>query len=412
MDIRPLPYIDIQHDALSVFDDVEQGVVGSEDIWVSGYKAGSSSVHGRARVVPREGGGTEIRARDGVEIKRLSKTHFEVSIPALHLDRIPVKFPRAVIHPPYTKASKLSPPLQVNSIALSPNGSHLLVGGPDGYCGVIPVGPGANAQDMIQFKGHVGDVLDVHWFPSGEVCLTTGSDLSIRIWGSKDGINPRTLTGHSRAVTSLYIVGVGKQILSGSKDGTVRLWEVGASTQLKRWNLDHIRPVEAVLVIEDDHGKAVLGAQEEERLVLVLTQVGMEIWNWSTPSSGSPRQSLEWQLGSNLVCGAYCPSLGILVTGHTNGVIAVRRLETLDKPTLFRRNESPVYSLAFKDTALYAGTAAGLPCRLEVSLKEGDQISLEVKEEFAGWEAVGVESWTIGQDSMWCAGGEGGIRRY
>jgi hypothetical protein len=54
MSIRALPYVDIQvgyilveiamstdectfqHDALSVFDDVEQGTVHHEDIWVSG----------------------------------------------------------------------------------------------------------------------------------------------------------------------------------------------------------------------------------------------------------------------------------------------------------------------------------------------------------------------------------------
>ena len=102
---------------------------------------------------------------------------------------IPVRFPRATIHPPYIKANNLSvgvlvshsrkwrhvdplpdqPPLQVNSIALSPTSSHLFVGGPDGYCGVIPVGPGARTEDMIRFKGHVGDVLDVQWFPSGQV---------------------------------------------------------------------------------------------------------------------------------------------------------------------------------------------------------------------------------------------------
>jgi hypothetical protein len=33
--IRTLPYIDIQHDAQAVFDDVEQGIVVREDIWVS-----------------------------------------------------------------------------------------------------------------------------------------------------------------------------------------------------------------------------------------------------------------------------------------------------------------------------------------------------------------------------------------
>lgn len=52
MEIQSLPYVDIQvrmttqrgvmvwltmkHDALAVFDDVEQGVVSKEDVWISG----------------------------------------------------------------------------------------------------------------------------------------------------------------------------------------------------------------------------------------------------------------------------------------------------------------------------------------------------------------------------------------
>ena len=245
------------------------------------------------------------------------------------------------------------------------------------------------------------------------MCLTASSDLSIRIWASKDGVNPRTLLGHSRAVTSLYIVGVGKEVLSSSKDGTIRLWEVGSSKQLKRWNLDRIRPVEALIVVRDESGRRALGAETEERLVLVLTQVGMEIWDWSTPSSpkGSPRKTLEWGLGSNLVCAAYSSGLGLLATGHANGIIALRRMDALEDSKSFRRNESPIYSLDFRGKDLYSGTAAGLPCRLEVSLGEG--IEVKVKEEYAGWEAVGVETWAVGQDgSVWCGGGEGGIRRY
>jgi proteasomal ATPase-associated factor 1 len=43
--------------------------------------------------------------------------------------------------------------------------------------------------------------------------------------------------------------------------------------------------------------------------------------------------------------------------------------------------------------------------------KGGYRVS--TKEEYAGWEAVSVETWTRGLDgSVWCAGGEGGIRRY
>jgi hypothetical protein len=57
MEVEALAYVDIQvstrlplrrplipqHDALTVIDDVEQGVVGHEDIWVSGVSPPSSA---------------------------------------------------------------------------------------------------------------------------------------------------------------------------------------------------------------------------------------------------------------------------------------------------------------------------------------------------------------------------------
>lgn len=38
----------------------------------------------------------------------------------------------------------------------------------------------------------------------------------------------RTLQSHIRPATSLVILGRGRQVLSGSKDGTVKLWNVGS----------------------------------------------------------------------------------------------------------------------------------------------------------------------------------------
>lgn len=38
-EVENLSYADIQHDAVDVFDDVEQAVVMKEDIWISGVRA-------------------------------------------------------------------------------------------------------------------------------------------------------------------------------------------------------------------------------------------------------------------------------------------------------------------------------------------------------------------------------------
>ena len=49
----------------------------------------------------------------------------------------------------------------------------MVIGGPDGYCLILPTTPDARVDHgKVELKGHVGDVLDVQWFPSGVVCVT------------------------------------------------------------------------------------------------------------------------------------------------------------------------------------------------------------------------------------------------
>lgn len=57
-------------------------------------------------------------------------------------------------------------------IDVSPDGSQIAYGGPDGYCYVQDLADSQTGQPRakpLKLKGHVGDVLDVKWFPSGEV---------------------------------------------------------------------------------------------------------------------------------------------------------------------------------------------------------------------------------------------------
>lgn len=262
----------------------------------------------------------------------------------------------------------------------------------------------------------------------------------------KDGINPRTLKGHTRAVTSLGIIGIGKEVVSASLDGTIRVWQVSTGKEIRKMEMEKRRGVQELILVTDPSGLMALGTNsddtsEGEVVLLAATQGGMEIWRYTT---GERVGRVEWGWESNLVSIDYSPTLGIIVTGHTDGTIAVRRIGDLSKVALFRRNEASVYSVTFDGGDLLVGTASGLPARLRVEMDsaaalissgnhgdsaedtegtqgaqqvEGDEkeakgIRISVKEEYAGWEAVGVECWTTSKDGVWCAGGEGGVRRY
>jgi hypothetical protein len=65
------------------------------------------------------------------------------------------------------------PPLHVNSLAYGSGKNLLAVAGPDGFLCVMPARMEGKADPKV-FEGHVGDVLDVKFFPSGEVSTSPG----------------------------------------------------------------------------------------------------------------------------------------------------------------------------------------------------------------------------------------------
>lgn len=250
-----------------------------------------------------------------------------------------------------------------------------------------------------------------------QVVLTASADLTIRVFGM-NGVNPRTFKGHSRAITSLVILGVGKTFLSAAKDGTIRHWDVGSGQQLKQWTTGGEKGtlvIEAFILVEESTAIEALGLQGQERVMLVQDQLAV----WVQPWDGE-----GWlvEADKQIAFLAYERETGTIAIGYSSGIVEIRDIASLIPGTIGKRkkiarNESPIYSLAFgldvKDGGmdLYLGTAAGLPCRLGVKcVADGYQVVM--KDELAGWDAVGIECMEAVRDGMWCGGGEGGLRRY
>ncbi|RXK38495.1 hypothetical protein M231_04261 [Tremella mesenterica] len=430
MQVHSLSYVDIQHNTLTVIDDVEQGVVVDEDIWVSCYQAGSSSVHGKVKVY-QSNGQLKLLPRDGVEIERLTNTSFKVSFHALGVHDRLVRFPKHVVSPPKNQKPQYTDfqsSLHINSV--DEHSGNVVVGGSDGYAAIIP-----HEGEPVLLEGHVGDVLVVKWFPSGKVILTASSDLSLRIY-SDTGLNPRILRGHTRAITSLHILSVGREVLSASKDGTIRLWHVGESQQVRRWDTQPRTAIEGIVVIDAPFIRH-LGVEGDQAIITGLQDGELEIFPWS----GEGRRIKAMEGVGKLNCISY-DGRETVVTGHTDGTVILRRLSDLQNGWCMRRNQSPIYSLAVRQQQtprstpptsspllevvgktvnetvedveilnLYIGTAAGLPARLRFEWKEG--WTVKETDELAGWEAESVESIVIASSGeVWCAGGQGCIRRY
>lgn len=81
------------------------------------------------------------------------------------------------------------------------------------------------ARTIDLFRKDV-DVNSVAISPDGKYIVSGSWDRSIGVWDLKTGKMVRRLIGHKKMVTSVTISKDGKYIVSGSLDKTVKIWEL------------------------------------------------------------------------------------------------------------------------------------------------------------------------------------------
>jgi len=76
---------------------------------------------------------------------------------------------------------------------------------------------------VAELRGHLDLVLGVAFSPDGTRLATSSYDKTIRIWELAT-IRHRVLRGHAGAVE--HVVWRGAHLISGARDGTLRVWKV------------------------------------------------------------------------------------------------------------------------------------------------------------------------------------------
>uniref|UniRef100_A0AC35GVY4 Uncharacterized protein n=1 Tax=Panagrolaimus sp. PS1159 TaxID=55785 RepID=A0AC35GVY4_9BILA len=85
-------------------------------------------------------------------------------------------------------------------------------------------------------EGHVMDVYKCRFFPSGLVVLSGGMDMTVRIFSVENGWNARTMIGHKGPIHDLGIIEEGENVISCSKDGTLKMWNCGDGKVIQDWS--------------------------------------------------------------------------------------------------------------------------------------------------------------------------------
>jgi WD40 repeat protein len=82
-------------------------------------------------------------------------------------------------------------------------------------------------------EGHTGSVWSVAFSPDGTQVVSGSGDNTVRLWDAVTGSALQTLEGHTDWVTSVAFSPDGKQVVSGSDDDTVRLWDAATGSALQ-----------------------------------------------------------------------------------------------------------------------------------------------------------------------------------
>jgi WD40 repeat protein len=143
----------------------------------------------------------------------------------------------------------------IYSAAISPEGRWVLTG----HATEVRLWDAATARS-VALKGHTAQVTCAAFSRDSRVAATGSKDKTVRLWDLSSRSEIRTLEGHRGPVTAVAVSPDGKRVLSGGEDLTVRLWDwrTGQSLAVFKGHQGRIHDVAFA-----PHGLAAASASED-----------------------------------------------------------------------------------------------------------------------------------------------------
>jgi WD40 repeat protein len=134
-------------------------------------------------------------------------------------------------------------------------------------CSIVgeAVAQGKPNAEVVPQVGHSALVTSVAFSPNARQVLSGSQDSSLKLWDVASGTLLRNFEGHSGQVRSVAFSPDGRQVLSGSSDRTLKLWDATTGTLLRNFE-GHRGHVGSVAFSPD--GRQVLSGSSDNTLKL------------------------------------------------------------------------------------------------------------------------------------------------
>jgi len=130
---------------------------------------------------------------------------------------------------------------RVNSVAVSPDGSHIATGSADKTIILWD----ADGRPLRRLRGHRNKVLGLAFDPSSQRLLSASYDNALRLWDLASGTTLRVFQGHTAGLWSVVVRD--GHAYTAANDGSVRRWSLDSAGQWI-WDLEGREPISARLL--------------------------------------------------------------------------------------------------------------------------------------------------------------------
>ncbi|KAG0272762.1 Proteasomal ATPase-associated factor 1 [Linnemannia exigua] len=349
--------------------------------WVSCYKRGSPSIHGAAKVSVVGDHKVQLTGHDGIVLEAITNYSFKVKIP--DFDNIEVEVYGT------GRRSNIS---KISCMDVSPQGALFVAGSEDG---TLRIGETESGRITQELKAHIQYVNSCRFFPSGQ------------------------------AISDTAIIDRGRNVISSSNDGTVKLWEV-ASGETIRTLAQHEERMNAIALdtwestVESNVALDPRDVGTEGKLVIAASEGGT-LYGLDVRASEEAFQRKSYNKAPVRSC-AYSAQHSLVVSGTSEGVVELFDIRKTDQVlNRFQRGTAGISSIVFSSSSSSSSGQNGpgliIGCDdsgiYETKPIRGET-SVEILREYVGYDLDGPARARVvgGGPALVAISKEGGLLRF
>lgn len=136
-----------------------------------------------------------------------------------------------------------------------------------------PTHPNESLRLVVQ-TGHSNNVASVAFSPDGKTLISGSADGTLKLWDAATGRELRTLRGHEDGVHSIAFSPDGKQVISGSGDQTLKVWDLASGQELRTFH-GHSHEIMSVAFSPDS--QTVVSGSRDNTLILWNVATGQKV---------------------------------------------------------------------------------------------------------------------------------------